>query len=588
MKQGDLFGSSGGQPGSKGREGRADEPEAGSPRQPPTAPPRATPTRRGSAPATPTTAEAAEPGPALETALDGASHAAPPGESGRAKAHLDGAAIVATIPAPVGVPARPAWRKEPAKEALPKVLSVSELTSRIKDLLEGPLARVVVRGEVSGFRGANARGHLYFTIKDERSSVDVKIWARQAAGLKFKLEDGLAVVVEGSVSVYEPSGRYSLIANRVEPEGLGALALAFEQLKKKLLAEGLFGEQRTRPRRALPALPRKVGVVTSVTGAALRDFLKIVHRRHPRLSVLVCDARMQGDGAVADVCRAIRWLQNTDVELIVVTRGGGSVEDLWTFNEEPVVRAIFACEKPVVAAIGHEIDTTLAELVADLRASTPSAAAELVAPVVEELHERLVTVRRRLTKAVERTVLDAKNELSGHRRALGDPRRVLGNERLRLSDFEEAMARRLRERTRLGKDRLAELSRRLQRSRPQAQLLERKKVLAGLSGRLGAATRSRVRSERAQLSRLAVALERVTPRTRLKTEHERLKGLAARLDALSPLAVLGRGYALARREADGRLVRRAQDVEVGDTLAVRLGGNDELSVKVAAKKPGGG
>jgi exodeoxyribonuclease VII large subunit len=552
MKQGDLFGSSVGEPGTKGREGKA-EPLAKAPA--PVEPPAAKPT--------------------LDAVVERASHAV----------SVPATAVVATIP--VEAP-RPAWRAPPAKDAGPRVLSVSELTSRIKDLLEGPLARVVVRGEVSGFRGPNARGHLYFSIKDERSSVDVKIWARQAAGLKFRLEDGLAVVVEGSISVYEPSGRYSLIANRVEPEGLGALALAFEQLKKKLLAEGLFGDKRTQPRRPLPALPKKVGVVTSKTGAALRDFLKIVHRRHPRLSVVVCDARMQGEGSAAEVVRALRWLEKTDVELIVVTRGGGSVEDLWTFNEEPVVRAIFTCSKPVVAAIGHEIDTTLAELVADVRASTPSAAAELVAPVVDELHERLQVLRRRLTKAVERTVADARHELAGAKAALGDPRRVLSTERLRLSDFEDAMARALRGRTREGRERLVELSKRLQRARPQAQLVERKRALAALSGRLGASARARVRKERATLSRLAVALERVTPRTRLKTERERLKGLAARLDALSPLAVLGRGYALARREADGKVVRRAADVEVGDGLAVRLGEGDELAVRVTGKTRGQG
>ena len=188
----------------------------------------------------------------------------------------------------------PAWRRPPVER---KVVSVSELTAQIKDLLEPSLPRVLVRGEVSGFRGANSRGHLYFSIKDQLASIEVRIWQSTARLLKFALRDGLSVVVEGSVNVYEVQGRYSVIASRIEPEGVGARALAFEQLKQKLSAEGLIGERRTRPKRSLPVLPRRVGVVTSISGAALRDFLKVLHRRHPTMSVLVCDARVQGEGA---------------------------------------------------------------------------------------------------------------------------------------------------------------------------------------------------------------------------------------------------------------------------------------------------
>ncbi len=266
----------------------------------------------------------------------------------------------------------PAWRKPAAPR---KVLSVSELTYQLKETIEPKFTRVIVRGEVTGFRGANARGHLYFAIKDETAQIDVRIWQTQAKLLKFQIRDGLSLIVEGGLNVYEVQGRYSIIAQKVEPEGVGAMALAFEQLKAKLVKEGLIGEGRTKPRRALPVLPKRIGVVTSSSGAAWRDFLKVLHRRHPGVSVLFCNARVQGEEAAIEVARGLRWLAKTDVDVIVVTRGGGSVEDLWTFNEERVVRAIFNSPIPVVSAVGHETDITLSDLVADYRAPTPSARA---------------------------------------------------------------------------------------------------------------------------------------------------------------------------------------------------------------------
>jgi exodeoxyribonuclease VII large subunit len=277
-------------------------------------------------------------------------------------------------PAPQNVlgspaPARVVWR-------------VSELTHAIKEVLQEGFAKVAVRGEISGFRGPNARGHLYFSLKDEDAVLDTKIWASTAQKLKFQLKDGMEVIAEGGIDLYAPSGRYSLIAQRLEPVGDGALALAFQQLKERLTAEGLMGEVRKRPPRPLPFLPRRIGVVTSRTGAALQDFLRVLHGRHPRLSVLVCHARVQGEGAAQEVVAALARLGKTDVDVVVVTRGGGSVEDLWTFNEEAVARAIHASPVPVVSAIGHEVDFTIADFVADYRAPTPSAAAERLSPVI--------------------------------------------------------------------------------------------------------------------------------------------------------------------------------------------------------------
>jgi len=510
-------------------------------------------------------------------------------------------------PPPEPAPARlPAWRKA-APKAEPRVLSVSELTGQLKELIEPAFSRVLVRGEVSGFRGPNARGHLYFAIKDAHASIDVRLWSSAAQRLRFKLKDGLAVIVEGALDLYEVQGRYSLIASRIEPEGVGARALAFEQLKAKLAAEGLLGEKRVKPRLPLPLLPKKIGVVTSVSGAALRDFLKVLHRRHPRLPVVVADARVQGEGAATEVRRALRALGRTDVDVIVVTRGGGSVDDLWTFNEEPVARAIFEARVPVVSAVGHEIDTTLADLVADVRAPTPSAAAEAVAPVLADLELQLATARARLTRTMDKALQAQRTHLRALRGELGDPRRALSSQRLRLSDAAERLARVLRRRLRDGGAALEALAARLQQARPQARLAARREAFEALERRLQVAGQRRLRDERAALSRWSLELERASPRPalgrarqalahdaarlptlarqRVSTERQGLRALAQRLDALSPLKVLGRGYALATRADDGRVVRRAADVAVGDRLRLRLA-EDEVEARVTGLKPG--
>lgn len=550
----------------------------------------------------------AGPGEALASALEAAREEA--GQEASEEAGEDvGAQAQRVAPAQDTARARvPAWR-QPRLEprAGPRVLSVSELTWQLKDLIEPAFGRVLVRGEVSGFRGPNARGHLYFAIKDERASIDVKLWASTARGLKFKLKEGMAVVVEGSLDVYEVQGRYSLIAQRLEPEGVGARALAFEQLKAKLAAEGLLGDLRTRPRRVLPLLPRRIGVVTSVSGAALRDFLKVLHRRHPRLPVLVADARVQGEGAAVEVRQAIRALGRTDVDVIVVTRGGGSVDDLWTFNEEPIARAIFEAKVPVVSAVGHEIDTTLADLVADVRAPTPSAAAEAVAPVLAELDAQLAAARVRLGRAVERVLLGHRTQLRALRSELGDPRRSLSGQRLWLAERAERLGRALRRLLRGQGTALKALSTRLQGARPQAQLAAQREAFTALERRLGAAARRRLKDERAHLARLALELERASPRpalgrarqalshdvarlpalarARVAGERQRLVNLAHRLDALSPLKVLGRGYAIATRTADGHVVRRAADVAAGDELRLKLG-EGEVEARVTGSTPG--
>jgi exodeoxyribonuclease VII large subunit len=508
-------------------------------------------------------------------------------------------------PAPVEK-AVPAWRKpEPATK---KILSVSELTFQIKENLETRFSRVIVRGEVTGFRAPNARGHLYFSIKDARAQIDVIVWQTQARALKFQLRDGLSVIIEGPLNVYEVSGRYSLIADRLEPEGVGARALAFEQLKAKLTKEGVIGEGRRQPKRPLPSLPRRIGVVTSSSGAAWRDFLKVLHRRHPKMSVLFCNARVQGEDAPIEIARGLRWLGKTDVDVVVVTRGGGSAEDLWAFNEERVVRAIFDCPVPVVSAVGHEIDVTLADLVADYRAPTPSAAAEAVVPVLAELELRLKTTRRRLTQAMERRVLEARHRLQAARGTLGDPRRQLSSRRLRLSELAERSRRGAERSVRAQKKRLEVASARLARSRPQTQLAGRRAALTTSAARLKEALARVNRRSRERLHALRLSLERASPvprlvqakktiaaagqtlpaiaRRQLEAQRVRLRSLEARLDALSPLRVLGRGYAIV--SAGPHVVRRARDVSRGDQLTVRLDRGDSLTVRVEQTQSGPG
>jgi exodeoxyribonuclease VII large subunit len=512
--------------------------------------------------------------------------------------------VSAPLPSLPGAPSRPART----------VLTVGELTRQLKETIEARYPRVFVRGEVSGFRGANARGHLYFTLKDAEACIDAKVWASTASRMRFALRDGLEVVAEGSVDVYAPQGRYSLIVQRLEPVGEGARALAFEQLKERLAAEGLIGDRRVRPPRPLPFLPRRIGVVTSRTGAALQDFLRVLHSRNPRLSVVLCDARVQGEGSAEEVAVAIERLARTDVDVIVVTRGGGSVEDLWTFNEERVARAIHASPVPVVSAIGHEIDFTISDFVADWRAPTPSAAAERLSPVLQDLELTLATHASRLRQAVARRLVELRERQGSLAGRLVDPRRRMGQERLFLSEQLEAMMRALRPAQRERRERMRGLHERLQRARPQSRLGEQRSHLLRLAARLQEAARASISSRRAELARGRLGLERASPMTRVAADRAILadkkarlvswqrqvlseaqrhfQRLEARLDALSPLKVLSRGYSVTFRRRDGAVVRTISDVQPGELLGIKLAtggaksldGCEEIEATVTAVK----
>jgi exodeoxyribonuclease VII large subunit len=440
-------------------------------------------------------------------------------------------------------------RSEPPAAAKPParvVHTVSELTAEVARCLEQRFFQVWVEGEISNARPA-ASGHLYFTLKDDTAQIKAVMFRGSLRLLRFKPADGQHVVARGQLEVYEARGEMQVVVQHLEPKGLGALQLAYDQLKKRLDAEGLFAPARKRP---LPLLPRTIGIVTSLEGAAVRDIVRVVTNRHAGLRLLIRPCRVQGEGACHDVARAIRDVsRHPDVDVVIVARGGGSLEDLWAFNEEAVARAIAASPVPVVSGVGHEIDTTIADFVADVRAATPSNAAEIVVARRDELARRIAHLDHRAKAAIR------------HRVAVGRTTIHALTARRGLATMQTRVANRER--------RLSELSARLRRTLTRRQAAARQ-ALGGLVDRLAAADQRR-RLARLR-ARLAQADARLAPAALARRHRSALAfgSLAGRLDALSPLAVLGRGYAVCFA-ADGRTVLRdAAGTRDGDTVHVRL------------------
>ncbi len=352
----------------------------------------------------------------------------------------------------------------------PAILSVSQLTALIQGTLESTFHSLWVSGEVSEVSRPHS-GHIYFTLKDAQAQIRGVIWRSAAARIKFKLEEGQEVICHGDLDVYPPRGAYQLVVRQVEPQGVGALQLAFKQLQQRLAAEGLFDPTHKKP---LPAFPRRVGIVTSPTGAAVRDFLEVADRRFRGVEILVIPARVQGDGAAAEIVRGIELANRLKppLDVLVVGRGGGSLEDLWCFNEEPVVRAIFASQLPVVSAVGHEIDVTLADLAADVRALTPSEAAERVIPSADELTARLNQHERRLVANLRGRATAARRHLDqlAKSRVLREPKSLLYDLSRRLDEMDTAAMRAIRRRLAATNDRLAATTARLESLSPLAVL----------------------------------------------------------------------------------------------------------------------
>jgi exodeoxyribonuclease VII large subunit len=425
-----------------------------------------------------------------------------------------------------------------------RVFTVSELNAAIRAVLDEEFADVWVSGEISGLKLATS-GHYYFTLKERESTVKCVAFRSSHRYWKFRPRDGLAVLARGRIDVYEARGEYQLLVEVLEPQGLGALQLAFEQLKKKLAAEGLFAPERKRP---LPRYPRRIGIVTSPRGAAIADMVQILSRRLPGVHIRIFPAQVQGEGSVEEVCRAIEWFSRSGwPDLVIVGRGGGSLEDLWTFNEEAVARAIAACSVPVVSAVGHETDVTIADFVADLRAPTPSAAAELVVRTREELLERLNTCRSQAVQAMRYrlAMLERRWRNQGVDRALGVLHRRVGRGLQRVDEQEY----RLREAMRLALE---------ARSRGRRGLHERLRRF-DVGPRLAAAAR---RLEAAD-ARAAQAI-----RLRLARRRSRLEQLAAQLSQLSPLRILERGYAIVSNQSG--ILKDATAAPAGSRIHVRL------------------
>ena len=410
-----------------------------------------------------------------------------------------------------------------------KVLSVWELTSDIKRLLEKSVGTVWVSGEITNLR-AQSSGHIYFTLKDVAAQMSCVLFRGTAAAQRNLLADGKKVLLHGDVTVYEARGQYQLILREVELQGIGALQAAFEKLKLQLAAEGLFAQDRKRP---LPRYPQRIGLVTSPTGAAIRDVLHVVQRRNPALEIILAPCRVQGDGAAREVAKAIRLLNEFSttphhrLDLILITRGGGSLEDLWAFNEEAVARAIFESAVPIVSAVGHEIDFSIADFVADMRAATPSAAAEILTEGFFASRELVANAPVRLRQLARRKVDRAHEDfdsLTG-RLARLHPRRRLNDAHQRLDDLQSDLLRNLK-----------------------SAVQSRSLAYASVAGRFA----------------------RTRPRQILKARNEALRQLAKRLNALGPEQVLGRGYSITMCAESGAVVHRADTVRPGQKLRTRL------------------
>ena len=434
----------------------------------------------------------------------------------------------------------------PPPETERHVWSVSQFVGISRDLLADAMPFVWVRGEISGF-SAPSSGHWYFDLKDEKALVPVAMFSRANGQVPFEIEAGMEIIVGGEPTIYPLRGKFQIVAEVLEPVGWGALQLAFEQLRARLAEEGLFAAGRKRP---LPLLPRCVGVVTSPTGAAWRDMCRVWHKNAVPIRAILSPARVQGTGAAAEIVAAIERLnRHGEADVIIVGRGGGSREDLWAFNEEVVARAIVGSRIPIVSAVGHEIDQTIADFVADGRAATPTAAAELVAASRQRLDERLEAAQRRSSSAMSQRLLRTRSRMQAPRlqRNLRQPGKLLLVYRQRLDETFSGVKMRIDRRVDRCRRTLHDASRMLSARNPTAMALRR-----------------RARAEGA-VRRAESALTR-----RLAARKSRLQATVARIDALSPLAVLGRGYSICKRCRDDTIVRRAEDVAVGEAVRIRL------------------
>ncbi len=471
-----------------------------------------------------------------------------------------------------------------------RIWSVTELTVKIRDVLARNFTDVLVQGEISNCREAQS-GHIYCTLKDERTQIRCVCFKTQLRGMKFRPEDGLRVTVRGSIGVYEARGEYQIYIESIEPVGLGALQLAFEQLKKRLDAEGLFALER---KKALPVLPRCIGLITSPRGAAVRDVVRILRRRFPNVHLTLYPVRVQGEGAATEIVRALQFFnRRQSVDVVILARGGGSLEDLWCFNEEIVARAIAASTIAIISGVGHETDFTIADFVADVRASTPSAAAELVVQTRREFDKHINELRENLASVMRYRLSDSSrwvHELAA-RRAFRRPLELLRQRRQRSDEMTSRLALGLRARLEQSRKRFNVTHLRIVSFDFHKQIVRLRNRTGGFAARIELALRTRVASARrrhgAQHLRLVsfdfrrkvagfrLLLERRQAELSSRGERmvrlkrERLERLRLQLDERGPEKVLERGYAIAT-DAAGKILRNADQVELGDAVNVKL------------------
>ncbi|MBN1471717.1 MAG: exodeoxyribonuclease VII large subunit [Syntrophaceae bacterium] len=428
-----------------------------------------------------------------------------------------------------------------------EIVTVSQLNDNIKFLLEETFDLLWVEGEISNLRRPQS-GHLYFTLKDEKSQIKA-VFFRQYGGYvrrnNFELEEGLKVLCRARLNVYLPRGEYQLVVESVEPLGVGALQKAFEQLKAKLFSEGLFDECH---KKSLPFLPEKIGVITSPSGAVIRDILNITKRRFPISDILIAPVRVQGDEAVADIMQALRNLHSYGkIDVIIIARGGGSLEDLAPFNDEALARAVFNSSIPIISAVGHETDFTICDFVADLRAPTPSAAAELVVPQRLDLIASIDMLRQRMASGVCRYLEFNRNQLAGLQDRLKDPRRFVVNLKIKLDDLKERLVSAFDHERQILSNEIRRLKLQLAHQSPAITIRERKIFIKTIQKDL--------------LNNFS---------SRLTACKERLQKDSAILESLSPLAVLQRGYSITRHIASGKVIRQTDDLKTGEDVNVRL------------------
>jgi exodeoxyribonuclease VII large subunit len=439
-----------------------------------------------------------------------------------------------------------------------RVYSVTELTGRIRDLFTRNFTDILVEGEISNCHEAQS-GHIYFVLKDKVSQIRAVCFKTQVRAMKFRPENGLHVTVRGSISVYEARGDYQIYVESIEPVGLGALQLAFDQLKKRLEAEGLFSSDRKKP---LPMLPRCIGLITSPTGAAVRDVVRILRRRFHNVHLTLFPVRVQGDGASLEIVRALQFFnRQQSVDVLILARGGGSLEDLWAFNEEAVARAIAQSVIPVISGVGHETDFTIADFVADVRASTPSAAAELVVNTRREFDKHVADLRQTLADQLRYRILVLSRRVHelGARRGFRRPLDLLRQQRQRADELTSRLAHALRAN-------LAQSTKRFNAAHKHIVAFDFRMKIAAV----------RLRLEKLQLE-LAARSERA-----LRQKRERLDRLRLQLNERSPLRVLERGYAIAT-DSTGQILRSSTQVSIGDAVTLRLL-NGRLTTSVTSKE----